>query len=239
MTISELLFGIGSELERSKCLCIFFCCSVDFCKGSTTIESLYDTVLLERDHTIEYGCFIDDDSTCTIDDEFFDTIGDLEDLIDTDSTLVPYIITLRTAYWLIKCRFLKYISTDSRKKLVLSSMFEGFFDTSFEVCIELIHSYRFFAMLTEFAYEALRDDRIDRCRQEKCRDSHIQNTCQSLSRRVRMDRRDYKVTCQSCFYGDIYRFMISDFSYHDDVWVLTQSSTKSECEVVSDIWEHL
>ena len=238
MTISELLFGIGSELE-SEVLCIFFCCSVDFGQRSTTIESLYDTILFERDHTIEYGCFIDDDSTRAIDDKFFDTIGDLEDLIDTDSTLIPYIITLCTAYWLIKCRFLEYISTNPRKKLIFRSMFECFFDTSFEVCVELIHGYRFFAMLTEFAYEALRDDRIDRCRQEKCWDSHIQDTCQSLSCRVRMYCRYYEVTCESCFYGDIYRFMISDFSYHDDIWILTQSSTKSECEVVSDIWEHL
>ena len=54
-----------------------------------------------------------------------------------------------------------------------------------------------------------------------------------------MYRRYNKVTRKGCFDGNIDSFVITDFSYHDDIWILTQSSTETCGKAISDIWKNL
>ena len=228
MTISDavaIVWMINDELKSSLYLCIFFGGSIYFFERSTTIESLYYTILFERYHTICDCCFIDDSSTCSINNQFFDTGSNFEDFIDTDTTLIPYIFTFCTADSFIKYRISEYICGYSRKKFLFCGSFQCFFHTSFQMRIKIIHRYSFFALLTELANETLGDNSIDRSWKKKCGNPHVQYSREGLSGRVRMDRRYYEVTSKSCFDCNIYRFMISYFSYHDDVRILTKSST--------------
>lgn len=94
-------------------------------------------------------------------------------------------------------------------------------------------------MRTESSDESLSDDCIDWCWKKKCRYPHIQNTCECLCCWVRMYCRDNKMTSKCSFYRNIYSLMITDFSYHYNIWILTQSSTKSECKSIPNIRKHL
>lgn len=220
-------------------LCIFFRCSVYFFERSTSIECLYNTILLKRYHAISDSCFIDDSCTCSIDDEFLYTRSYLENFIDTNSSFVAYIITLCTSDSFIKYRISKYFCRYARQELFFCCTFKCFFDTSFKMWIKIIHWNSFFAVLAKLAYKTLCDDGIDRSRKEKCRNSHIENTSERFGSGIRMDRRYYKVTSKGSFDSDIDRFMISYFSYHYYVGILTKGSSESKCKVISNIRKHL
>lgn len=227
------------EVYSIDTLCIFFCCSVYFFERSTSIECLYNTILLKRYHTISDSCFIDDSCTCPIDYELLYARSYLENFIDTNSTFVAYIFTLCTSDSFIKYRISKYFCRYARQKLFFCCTFKCFFDTSFKMWIKIIHWYSFLTVLAKLAYKTLCDDRIDRSGKEKCRNSHIEYTSERLGSRVRMDRRYYKVTSKCGFNSDVDRFMISYFSYHYYVWILTEGSSESKCKVISNIRKHL
>lgn len=54
-----------------------------------------------------------------------------------------------------------------------------------------------------------------------------------------MDCRYYEVTRESGFDRDIDGLVVTDFSYHDDIRILTQGGAESSGECISNIREHL
>jgi hypothetical protein len=220
-------------------LCIFLGGCIDLFERCTTVESLDDTILFERYHTIGDRDIVDHSCSGSIDDHLLHIRGDLEDLIDTNSTSISDVITLSTADGFVECWLPQDLWGDTREEFFLCSTLESFLDTFLEVWLEILHSNRFLALHTELADQSLCDDRVDRCWEEEGGYTHIQDTSEGLSSGVRMDRRDHEVTREGCFDRDVDRLMITDFSYHDDIRILTQSSTQSRGKRISDIWEHL
>ena len=49
-----------------------------------------------------------------------------------------------------------------------------------------------------------------------------------------MESRENKMPRDSCFYAELRCFFIPDFSYHDDIGVLTQYAPETRCKVIVD-----
>jgi len=81
---------------------VCFRSGVDFFDRSESIQGFYKSILFEGDHTILNCDFIDDGRACSIDDEFFYIWCDLEDFIDSESSLISYTIAFRASDWFIE-----------------------------------------------------------------------------------------------------------------------------------------
>ena len=94
-------------------------------------------------------------------------------------------------------------------------------------------------MRTNFTNQALRDDRVNRRRKQKWLNSHIDDTRERFCGRVCMDGRNYEMPREWRFNRNIDSVVITNFTHHNNIRVLTKGSTKSTRERVSNIRKNL
>ena len=81
-------------------------------------------------------------------------------------------------------------------------------------------------MRTELTDKSLRDDTDDRIRNQITGNSHISHTVQRTDCIVGMHSRNNEVTGDGSLYCNRSSLLISDFTYHNDIRILTQDGTK-------------
>jgi hypothetical protein len=136
--------------------------------------------------------------------------------MDTYTPLVTGITTFRTSF-------------SSTERDITDFFFDNSLESSFDFClnISIFDFVCFDAFLTAFFHETLRHHHFERRCDKKWFDSHIDKTLNRTRGGVGMDRREYEVSGECRLYRECGRLFIADFSYHDNVGILSDEGAKS------------
>lgn len=157
-------------------------------------------------------------------DEFLDTFGHLEDLEESDTSFVPFVITFLTSSFVrsIKYEILRIgdILADASEDLFLDA---------------LVRCVRNFAVFTEFAGESLVDDELETRDNEERIDSEVDETLEGINRGIGMNGGEYEMSRDRCLDREMGCIGITNLSDHDDIGILTQETPESIREIESDL----
>ena len=133
------------------------------------------------------------------------------DFIYTDSSAKACAVAFCTAAWLINCQIFLRLTHQHFKVFGIGLL-----------CPLTIR--------TKAAHQSLcNNTNRSVCNQVRF-NSHIHQTGNRAGCGVRMQRGYHKVTCDGCLYSDGCRLLITDFSDHNDVRILSQDGTQCRCK---------
>lgn len=160
--------------------------------------------------------------------EFLDPFGHLKDLEKAGSTLVSLVTTPFTTTFegVVEHEVIRFahIFPDARKYF------------RFDHIVGFIGD---FAMRTELASKALRNNESEARRNKERIDPEVRETLEGVNGGICMDGGKYQMSRDRRFNRKASRFRISDFSDHNNVRILTEETSESIGEVEPDLWVNL
>lgn len=158
-------------------------------------------------------------------DEFLDPFSHLEDLEESDTSLVTFVITFLTSSFVRSIKheilLIGYIFTDTGKDFFLD---------------DIVRRVGYLTMLTEFAGKSLVDDKLETRDDEEWIDTKIDETLDGIDRGIGMDGGEYEMSRNRRLNGEVSRIGVTNLSDHDDIRILTQETPESVREIESDLW---
>lgn len=187
----------------------------DFVDTGDAIEDSHVAALAEGDHPF-FQCDVADlRGAGSFDAELADGVARVEQLVDTDSARVPGLSAIAAADGLEEL-------FRQRTREVFGDIFVGRAEGDF-------------ALGTQAADEALRDNTFNGARTEIRLDPHVNETCKGTRGIVRMQSAEDQVPGERGLNGALRSFVVTNFTDEDDVRVVTQNASQTGGESQTDL----
>ena len=95
------------------------------------------------------------------------------------------------------------------------------------------------AIGADAAHQPLGTDQVDRRGHEKRFDSHVHQAGNCRWRIICVQSREHQMAGQCCFDSDFSSFKISNLTYEDDVWILSQERSERGSKIQPNLILHL